>query len=400
MGSAWKKLPDELSAPARRLTEELRAVKDVTGLSLSELAARTHYSRASWERWLNGKRIVTEQALEALIGAVECNGPALRALWEATAAGELAGEPGDGRTGTEPEPASGLTAPGAAARPASKDAAEDADRAVEPAAGASEPTAGTTTDPETTETTETAGSPEDAEDPEDPAPSEAGPGTPRARRTPGRQIALVAAVAAAVVLLVLAGMRYSSGDGSEPTAVAEPAVSSSTPAKTAPTVAACQAVGCSHKDPKATGCGADARTVQTTNIGKVVAYLRYSQKCQAAWAAITEGQPGNQAVVTTSAGETETALIHWGYDNYSAMVNAADPAVTLQVCGHQSAGVSCTNGVSDLARLVASTPIPIGPASPPPAMASAPAATATEPQAAEPASAAPSPTAPSPTATP
>ncbi|WP_344325298.1 helix-turn-helix transcriptional regulator, partial [Kitasatospora putterlickiae] len=86
MGSAWKQLPDDLSVPAKRLTEELRAVKDATGLSLSELAARTHYSRASWERWLNGKRVITEQALDALIGAVECDGPALRALWDRTAA--------------------------------------------------------------------------------------------------------------------------------------------------------------------------------------------------------------------------------------------------------------------------------------------------------------------------
>ncbi|MBD0672956.1 helix-turn-helix domain-containing protein, partial [Streptomyces sp. CBMA156] len=87
MGSAWKQLPEELSEPARRLAQELRAIKDAAGLSLSELAARTHYSRASWERWLNGKRIVTEQALDALVGAVDCDGAALRALWRQAVAG-------------------------------------------------------------------------------------------------------------------------------------------------------------------------------------------------------------------------------------------------------------------------------------------------------------------------
>ncbi|WP_327676691.1 helix-turn-helix domain-containing protein [Kitasatospora sp. NBC_00458] len=354
MGSAWKKLPDELSAPARRLTEELRAVKDTTGLSLSELATRTHYSRASWERWLNGKRIVTEQALEALIGAVECNGPKLRALWEATAAG--AAEPTAGgatpepetEPGTESEPEPGTAAAGSAAGPVDTgegtDAGAGADTGTDPAAEAAEPV-------EALDAVETA------------------PGDPTARRAPARWFAVAASVVVAA-LLVLAGVRYSSGGDREPTASEQPAAPSpspsSPPAKTAPAVAGCQAVGCAHKDPKATGCGADARTLQTTNIGKVVVYLRYSQKCQAAWAAITEGKPGDQAVVTTSAGETETALIHWGYDNYSAMVNAADPAVTLQVCGKQSEGESCTNTVSDLARLVASTPIPIGPASPPP----------------------------------
>ncbi|QMU78070.1 hypothetical protein GXW83_22600 [Streptacidiphilus sp. PB12-B1b] len=49
MGSTWKPLPDELSGSARRLTEELRAVKDRSGLSLSDMAAATHYSKASWE---------------------------------------------------------------------------------------------------------------------------------------------------------------------------------------------------------------------------------------------------------------------------------------------------------------------------------------------------------------
>ncbi len=30
-------------------------LKDGSGLSLAQISARTHYSRASWERWFNGK---------------------------------------------------------------------------------------------------------------------------------------------------------------------------------------------------------------------------------------------------------------------------------------------------------------------------------------------------------
>ncbi|WP_344325295.1 DUF2690 domain-containing protein, partial [Kitasatospora putterlickiae] len=209
-----------------------------------------------------------------------------------------------------------------------------------------------------------------------------------ARRRPA---ALVAASVVVALLLTLLGVRMLSasadGDGTTPTAATVPPSASApasgaapsapsspaspspaVPANPAPPVPACQALGCVHKDPKTTGCGGDARTLLTTNIGKVVVYLRYSLKCQAAWAAITEGQPGDQATVSTSAGESETALIHWGYDNYSWMVNAADPAVTLQVCGQRKEpeGAACTASVSDLARTVASTPIPVGPASPPP----------------------------------
>ncbi|MFE6870354.1 DUF2690 domain-containing protein [Kitasatospora sp. NPDC057692] len=341
MGSAWKQLPDDLSDPARRLTEELRAVKDATGLSLSELAARTHYSRASWERWLNGKRIITEQALDALIGAVECDGPALRSLWRRNAAAGTA--PGTAEPADE------------AAAVADSGTGSDGEEGAEPAPGAAPA-------PETDAGTD----------------AEAAPEGPRRTRRPA---ALVGASVLAL-LLALLGMRLLSSSDEEnatPTAAtvapSTPAGGSSpattapaVPANPAPPVPACQALGCVHKDPKATGCGGDARTLLTTNVGKVVVYLRYSQKCQAAWAAITEGQPGDQATITTSAGESETALIHWGYDNYSWMVNAADPAVTIQVCGQRKEpeGAACSPSTSDLARTVASTPIPPGPATPPP----------------------------------
>ncbi|MFI6847513.1 DUF2690 domain-containing protein [Kitasatospora sp. NBC_00085] len=347
MASAWKQLPDELSDPARRLTEELRAVKDATGLSLSELAARTHYSRASWERWLNGKRVVTDQALEALIGAVECDGPALRALWAGATAPEGTA---DVTADVTAEGAADVTAEGSP-----KGAAEDT---APPVAGL---------------VVESAAEPvvESAADPLVEAVAGATEGREPATAAPWwrRPAALAAGALVTVALLVLAGVRYTHGTGQEPAALAQPATpttaTTSPAAKPAVPGSACQAIGCSHKDPKATGCGTDARTLQTSNMGKVVIYLRYSQKCQAAWAAITEGEPGDYSTVTSSTGETETALIHWGYDNYSLMVNAADPAATFQVCGHQPAGDACTLGASDLAHLVASTPIPIGPASPP-----------------------------------
>ncbi|MFB8236472.1 DUF2690 domain-containing protein [Kitasatospora purpeofusca] len=396
MGSAWKQLPDDLSDPARLLTEELRAVKDATGLSLSELATRTHYSRASWERWLNGKRVITEQALDALVGAVDCDGPKLRALWELTAAeGAASGDTTTGGT-TAGDTAAGTTAAGA------EEAAETAAESDGPdrAPGADAEAAAGTTDGSAADSPAADGTGADSPAVDGtgtgsaavltsvPAPA---PAPDRARATDrptgpvrSRSVALVAASVVAVLLLALAGVRYFSGDGedtvgptaatvltSAPTASVDSASPSTSapavPANPAPAVPACQALGCAHKDPKAAGCGGDARTLLTTNIGKVVIYLRYSQKCQAAWAAITEGQPGDQATITTTGGESETALIHWGYDNYSQMVNAGDPSAVLQVCGKQAQpeGASCTPSITDLARVVANTPIPVGPASPP-----------------------------------
>ncbi|MEV0278187.1 helix-turn-helix domain-containing protein [Streptomyces sp. NPDC050610] len=49
-----------------RLAESLRRLKARTGLSLAGLAAKTAYSRSSWERYLNGKKLPPRQAVEAL----------------------------------------------------------------------------------------------------------------------------------------------------------------------------------------------------------------------------------------------------------------------------------------------------------------------------------------------
>ncbi|GGU59593.1 DUF2690 domain-containing protein [Kitasatospora aureofaciens] len=334
MASAWKDLPEELSEPARLLAEELRTIKDTAGLSLSELAGRTHYSRASWERWLNGKRVVTEQALEALIRAVDCDAAALRRLW---------------RRATERTPeVAGAEVAGA----------EVADAEV---AHAEEPT----TDEPTAETVEGPSARTAAEP--------AGEPVPTAEEAPEaavawwrRPAALVSGAVLLGLLLVLVGLRVSRHDDQASAADAPAATATPATAKPAPSDPPCRAVGCAHKDPKTTGCGKDARTLQTQVIGKVVVYLRYSRTCQAAWAAITEGEPKDYAVITDSTGDSETAMIHWGYDNYSAMLNAADPSVGFQVCGSQPAGHDCTSTVTDLASVVASTPIPIGPASPPP----------------------------------
>ena len=66
VGTSWSTLPAGLNPAARRLVGELRTLKDEHGLSLAQLSAATHYSRASWERWLNGKRLITAEALAAV----------------------------------------------------------------------------------------------------------------------------------------------------------------------------------------------------------------------------------------------------------------------------------------------------------------------------------------------
>jgi transcriptional regulator with XRE-family HTH domain len=66
MAAAWRPLPAGLSEPARWLVQELRDLKDRSGLSLARLESRTNYSKSSWERWLNGRQLPPRDAVVRL----------------------------------------------------------------------------------------------------------------------------------------------------------------------------------------------------------------------------------------------------------------------------------------------------------------------------------------------
>lgn len=63
---AWQPLPDELPPEVRNFVEQLRQLKDGTGLSLAALGARTAYSKSSWQRYLNAVQPPPRQAVAAL----------------------------------------------------------------------------------------------------------------------------------------------------------------------------------------------------------------------------------------------------------------------------------------------------------------------------------------------
>ncbi|MHC3468281.1 helix-turn-helix domain-containing protein [Streptomyces sp. 7R007] len=63
---AWQPLPEDLPPEVRRFVEQLRLLKDRTGLSLVALGARTAYSKSSWHRYLNAGQPPPRQAVAAL----------------------------------------------------------------------------------------------------------------------------------------------------------------------------------------------------------------------------------------------------------------------------------------------------------------------------------------------
>jgi transcriptional regulator with XRE-family HTH domain len=64
--SRWKPLPAELDPRVRQLLVRLRRLKDHSGLSLRQLAAKTGYSQKSWERYLGGRSLPPREAVEAM----------------------------------------------------------------------------------------------------------------------------------------------------------------------------------------------------------------------------------------------------------------------------------------------------------------------------------------------
>lgn len=62
----WKELPTELDPRVRQLVVRLRRLKDHSGLTMRQLAAKTGYSAKSWERYLGGRSLPPHEAVEAM----------------------------------------------------------------------------------------------------------------------------------------------------------------------------------------------------------------------------------------------------------------------------------------------------------------------------------------------
>jgi hypothetical protein len=81
----------------RQLAAALRELRAATGLSMAGLAAKTPYSKSSWERYLNGRTLPPREAVEELCRlAGEPEGGRCLALWEiaeAEASGRAAAAP-------------------------------------------------------------------------------------------------------------------------------------------------------------------------------------------------------------------------------------------------------------------------------------------------------------------
>jgi hypothetical protein len=214
----------EPSPESARLAAGLRELKERTGLSLAGLAAKTTFSKSSWERYLNGRTLPPRPAVQELC--------------------RLAGEP-----------------PGRylALRDLAQSEWSDAPK---------EPT------PTTTTTTTTKPSPSPTPTPA-PAP---GGATDAAGHRGATAVAVLVSVSALVfgaVVLTLLLLPHGS-EGARPSAS-----SSASPSVTGPR---CRDTGCEGEDPLVMQCDPAPQTLaeHVTATGASV-QLRYSEMCGATW---------------------------------------------------------------------------------------------------------------------
>ncbi|MEU7579540.1 helix-turn-helix transcriptional regulator [Streptomyces sp. NPDC041068] len=82
MGTGWQPLPEGLPPEVQHFVEQLRLLKDRTGLSLVALGQQTAYSKSSWQRYLNAQQPPPRQAVAALcrVAGVDCERFGVR--WE------------------------------------------------------------------------------------------------------------------------------------------------------------------------------------------------------------------------------------------------------------------------------------------------------------------------------
>ena len=322
-------MSDQTDVPVgmqEQLFEELRRIKQASGFSYGQLADKTHYSRSSWERFLNGKQLPSKVAVEQFAAA----------------------------TGADPHPLLALLIPAAQTQPQSQyqpqSQSQPSGQEQEPATTADE-----ADEPQSPEPALVAPkTPEPA--PRAVKPARLGPHLPEwvppllaRRRADGRPswrrrlgavgyIASGAVMGTVTTVLVMgAGVGQPGGSGSTPGAQA----SSTGPGKTAPVPAAgkvavrCSGDTCHRRDPQAMDCQWDATTAHDTWLRGMHIELRYSPSCHAVWGRIEAGAVGDVVTIKDRTGLEQEATILTDRDTYTQMLAVTDeaPPNTVTICG-------------------------------------------------------------------
>ncbi|WP_432155390.1 DUF2690 domain-containing protein [Streptomyces sp. bgisy153] len=322
----WTDLPDEPGPQVREFAVQLRRVVDRSGLSVSAVADRTGYDRASWERYLDGRSLAPEGAVLALAEVTGADPARLTALREPAARARSHVETHGGGTAE-------ATWTGLAAAPRGE---------FGPAEGAAPaPRRPGTPTPVRPGVAGPAGVP-----PAIPGPAAA----PRARAdgtTGGGRRGLLFLTATAGVLVIAAGAFWLTDGGPGEGRAGAPAASPSpaaSPGFPTPPGVGCGGPGCEGKDAEAMGCGgALVVTAKSATVRTTLVEVRYSAACGAAWARITQAGPGDVVQVAVGAvRRSDTVRTLGDTSAYTPMVAVDGPAQARACVTLASGQKGCT----------------------------------------------------------
>ncbi|WP_461031001.1 DUF2690 domain-containing protein, partial [Streptomyces sparsus] len=182
---------------------------------------------------------------------------------------------------------------------------------------------------------------------EPPGPASRPTSSGRAGRPSGtrRTVMFLAGVAGALAVIGVAFFFLDLGGSGQAAPEPEPV-----PTKVDPKLPAgveCSGADCAGKDPETMGCGGQyAETTSDAMVGGAYIEVRYSEVCKAAWARVTDADPG--ATVSISAHKkSQSDEVGENTDGYTMMV-AAKTDADAQVCLEGAAGSKgCTTSAAD-----------------------------------------------------
>ncbi|WP_210590753.1 XRE family transcriptional regulator [Streptomyces sp. GESEQ-35] len=283
-----------------RLAAALRELRARTSLSMAGLAAKTTFSKSSWERYLNGRALPPREAVQELCRLAGEPDSRCLALWE------IAESEGSGRATTRAVGAGSVavSAAGTRSRVPSLDTAQVPSR------------------------TAPAGSP----------PVVAPPDPPVATRAGNRRAAAVAALAAvcavtvggiAVTLLLL---PHPGGEPRSP--------GSAAPYATGPE---CRGSACEGKNPVDTACAVLPVTLAQHQLaGGARLQVRYSRPCGTSWGRMWGTRVGDRLELTAD-DRVREAEIRDAVDLDSFVytpMTVTGPGTALRICFRPAAGSS------------------------------------------------------------
>ncbi len=104
----------------------------------------------------------------------------------------------------------------------------------------------------------------------------------------------------------------------------------------------CPGEACEGKSPQIRGCGEDARTYKPDVENPALLQLRYSENCQAVWARVERGSPGDLVTAEAAGGTERSAQIEYGDDKFTSMVSVGDGGFRVTACAVPMAGGEST----------------------------------------------------------